>query len=65
MAQVNGVERPDADGMTLAELLEKDGVDAARAACELNGEIVPRDAYAATVLRAGDALEAVRFVGGG
>ena len=26
MAQVNGVERPDADGMTLAELLEKDGV---------------------------------------
>ena len=37
----------------------------ARVACELNGAIVPRDAYAATVLRAGDVLEVVRFVGGG
>ncbi|MFR8534421.1 MAG: sulfur carrier protein ThiS [Eggerthella lenta] len=26
---------------------------------------MPRDAYAATVLRAGDVLEVVRFVGGG
>lgn len=65
MAKVNGVERPDADGGTLAELLALDGVDAARVACELNGRVVPRDAYAATVLRADDALEVVRFVGGG
>ncbi|WP_418470680.1 sulfur carrier protein ThiS, partial [Eggerthella sp.] len=54
-----------ADGSTLAQLLERDGFDAARVACELNGAIVPRDAYAATVLRAGDVLEVVRFVGGG
>ena len=54
VAQVNGRARPEADGF-----------DAARVACELNGAIVPRDAYAATVLRAGDVLEVVRFVGGG
>ena len=54
MAQVNGRARPEADGSTLA-----------RVACELNGAIVPRDAYAATVLRAGDVLEVVRFGGGG
>ena len=65
MAKVNGVERPDADGGSLDELLKRDGVDAARVACELNGRIVSRDAYAATVLRADDALEVVRFVGGG
>ena len=52
MAQVNGRARPEADGSTLAQLLERDGFDAARVACELNGAIVPRDAYAATVLRA-------------
>ena len=62
VAQVNGRE---ADGSTLAQLLERDGFDAPRVACELNGVIVPRDAYAATVLRAGDVLEVVRFVGGG
>lgn len=65
VAQVNGRARPEADGSTLAQLLERDGFDAARVACELNGRIVPRDAYEATVLRADDALEVVRFVGGG
>ena len=65
VAQVNGRARPEADGSTLAQLLERDGFDAPRVACELNGVIVPRDAYAATVLRAGVVLEVVRFVGGG
>lgn len=65
VAQVNGRARPDADGLALEELLALDGFDAARVACELNGEIVPRDKYACTVLRAGDVLEVVRFVGGG
>ena len=53
VAQVNGRARPEADGSTLAQLLERDGFDAARVACE------------ATVLRAGYVLEVVRFVGGG
>ena len=65
MAQVNGRARPEADGSTLAQLLERDGFDAARVACELNGRIVGRDAYADTVLEEDDVLEVVRFVGGG
>lgn len=65
MAKVNGEERPDADGKSLAELLEREGFDAARVACELNGDIVARDAYGDAVLAPGDALEVVRFVGGG
>lgn len=65
MAQVNGEKRPDANGRTLAEALGVDGFDAACVACELNGRIVGRDAYAATVLEEGDVLEIVRFVGGG
>ena len=44
VAQVNGRARPEADGSTLAQLLERDGFDAPRGACELNGVIVPRDA---------------------
>lgn len=65
MAKVNGMDRWDADGASLAALLKRDGFDPSRVACELNGEIVARDEYAATVLRTGDVLEIVRFVGGG
>ena len=65
MARVNGFNRPDADGIALAELLAQDGMDAVCVACELNGSIVPRNAYASTVFAADDVLEVVRFVGGG
>ena len=41
------------------------GLTADRVAVELNGEIVRRAAWAATMVRAGDRLEVVHFVGGG
>ena len=65
MAQINGKPAPDADGQTVAELLEGMGYDRARVACELNGEILPRAEFDAYRLAADDALEVVRFVGGG
>lgn len=34
-------------------------------AIELNGTIIPRDAFGDTALQDGDRLEIVRFVGGG
>ena len=34
-------------------------------AAELNGEIVPKQQYKDTILRSGDKLEIVSFVGGG
>ena len=41
------------------------GLKGDRIAVEFNGEIVPRASWGATLLREGDRLEMVHFVGGG
>ena len=51
--------------VSLAELVERLGLDVRKVAVERNLEIVPRSAYAATILGEGDRLEIVNFVGGG
>jgi sulfur carrier protein len=51
--------------VTLTELLEELSLTGKRIAVEINGAIVPRSAYAATALTAGDRLEIVGAVGGG
>ena len=65
---INGEER-DFSGsskpFTLAALVEALGMKADRVAVELNLEIAPRDRWAATLLKDGDRLEVVHFVGGG
>ncbi len=48
-----------------ADLLARIGLDTRKVAVERNLEIVPRSAYAATALAAGDRLEIVHFIGGG
>ncbi len=53
------------EGVTLQGLLNELGCDAATVVVEMDGAIVARDAFAATVLNAGNRLEIVRFVGGG
>ena len=50
---------------TLAEYLSTTNYDSTRIAVERNGEIVPKAAYAETVLQDGDTVEVVSFVGGG
>ena len=65
MAKVNGEERPEADGGTLAAWLAFVGFDERRVACEVNGCIVPREEYGARTLGPHDVVEVVRFVGGG
>lgn len=65
MIVVNGEEMECTPGLTLAELVESRGLDRARIAVELNGEIVPRAALDATLLHDGDKVEIVHFVGGG
>ncbi len=64
MVKINGAACA-ADGQTLAGYLEGSGYDCRRVAAELNGEIVPRADYGATILADGDELEVVSFVGGG
>lgn len=50
---------------TVAALLALRGLDPQRVAVELNGDIVPRDAFATTALAEDSVLEIVSFVGGG
>ena len=64
MVKVNG-EQMDLAGKTVAEMLMQLGGEQTRIAVERNEEIVPKAAYADTVLQDGDAVEVVRFVGGG
>jgi thiamine biosynthesis protein ThiS len=63
--KINGEEQEIADGLSLGSLLEELQIRPARVVVEHNRNIVPRDAYGATLLAEGDALEIVHFVGGG
>jgi thiamine biosynthesis protein ThiS len=64
--QINGEEITfDPPVPTLAALVETLGMKSDRVAIELNRDIVPRDRWAETILKDGDKLEMVHFVGGG
>ena len=64
MVKVNGKEL-DLAGKTVAEYLLTTHYDAKRIAVERNGEIVFKSQYSETVLKDGDSIEVVSFVGGG
>ena len=64
MLCING-EAVDAGGMKLAAYLEQAGYQSNRVVIELNLKIVPKEAYAELVLKDGDNLEILSFVGGG
>ena len=63
--KINGEEKEILDGLSIAGLLEQLQIRPARVVVEHNRGIVARDAYGATLLAEGDALEVVHFVGGG
>ena len=64
MVRINGEEK-DAAGKTVAEYVESAGFNVARVVVEVNEAIVPKGRYADTVLRDGDSVEIVCFMGGG
>jgi sulfur carrier protein len=64
MVKINGVELNLA-GKTVAEYLANTNYDPKRIAVERNGDIVPKAQYGQTVLKEGDSVEVVSFVGGG
>ena len=64
MVKVNGIELELA-GKTVEQYLATTDYDRKRIAVERNGDIVPKAQYGETVLRDGDSLEVVSFVGGG
>ena len=63
--RVNGEEKEIADGLNVARLLEELQIRPGRVVVELNRNIVSREAHGSTLLKEGDALEIVHFVGGG
>ena len=62
---INGESRDVSEIRSVEGLLADLGLDARKVAVELNLEIVPKSAYGATVVRHGDRLEIVHFIGGG
>ena len=64
MVKINGEELNIA-GKTVAEYLATTNYDPKRIAVERNGDIVFKSQYDVAVLRDGDNLEIVSFVGGG
>ena len=64
MVKING-EEMDIAGKTVAEYLATTRYDPRRIAVERNGDIVPKVQYSETVLKDGDCVEVVSFVGGG
>ena len=64
MVKINGKELNIA-GKTVAEYLATTNYDSKRIAVECNGDIVPKAQYGETVLKDGDSVEVVSFVGGG
>lgn len=61
---VNG-ESSSIEAMSVLQYLEKMGIDPRRVAVELNLDILPKGSYSSTLLKEGDRLEIVHFVGGG
>ena len=62
---INGETRTFDRLAHVAALVDALDLDPRKVAVERNLEIVPRSAYGATTLAAGDTLEIVHFIGGG
>lgn len=61
---ING-ESEEVAAISIQELLEGRGLTAAKVVVEINGDILPRGEFPNTVLKPGDVVEVIQFVGGG
>ena len=64
---INGKQRAFPDGIppTIAELLDRLGINKATVVAQLDGEIVAREKLAQTALSSGQSVELIRIMGGG
>ena len=65
MITVNGKQIHLTSEMSVADYLEQNNYQINRIAVEMNEEILPKYSYSETMLKNGDRLEVVTFVGGG
>jgi sulfur carrier protein len=63
--QINGEKKELRTGVSVAEMLAELEIRPGRVVVELNRDVLARDAHGATVLKEGDTVEIVHFVGGG
>ena len=63
--RLNGEDHELYEPLTLGTLLARLDIDPRRVAVEHNLVVVRRGAYDSTVVRSGDQVEIVNFVGGG
>jgi sulfur carrier protein len=63
--KVNGQDKQVPGGTTLTQLIQQHNLTPQKVAVELNRRLVRTDKYDATLLKAGDEVEIVTFVGGG
>lgn len=62
---LNGDKHELAEPLSISALLQRLEIDARRVAVELNLAVVKKAAYDSSVIREGDEVEIVNFVGGG
>ena len=62
--RVNGKARQITPSTTISSLLQELRLSNAAVAVELNGEILPKEKFAQTLLSDLDRIEVVQFVGG-
>ena len=65
MFTVNGTKKELPGVFSVKEYLEQNGYVISQIAVELNEEILPKTEFVSTVLKDGDVMEIVSFMGGG
>ena len=63
--KLNGDSREIAAPLSISALLAELEIDARRVAVELNMDVVKKTAYDSSLIKDGDEVEIVNFVGGG
>jgi sulfur carrier protein len=63
--RINGKPESLVPGISIEMLLPSRGLDPACVVVELNRAIVKKECFSSTVLKDGDVVEILRFVGGG
>ncbi|MBI5078892.1 cysteine synthase A [Candidatus Saganbacteria bacterium] len=63
--RINGKDENLAEGVSLSQLLQAKKIRKEVVTIEINGEIIEREKYDGTLLKEGDALEFVYYMGGG
>lgn len=64
MVKINGQDYDNA-GISVGEYLEKENYNVKHIVVEYNLEIIPKEQYEQTILKDGDEVEIVSFMGGG